>query len=209
MNNIKVNILGSNTFINIFKELEIFNLIDHVNKNVKNVIRVIFVDDFNSSELKKIISQKVPSIYLTKNTTLFKKNKFITSNFNVVLSLPIELISLIEIIKILFTKFVFFENSNIIINKNYLLDSNKKIIFKDNSSLKLTEKEINLILELNKNTGIGKDELLKKIWNYNKKSDIDSHAFETNLHRLRKKILKIFKDSNFILEKNSKYYLGS
>lgn len=208
MNNIKVNILGSNTFTNLFKELEIFNLIDHVNKNVKNVIRVIFVDDFNSSELKKIISQKVPSIYLTKNTTLFKKNKFITSNFDVVLSLPIELISLIEIIKILFTKFVFFENSNIIINKNYLLDSNKKIIFKDNSSLKLTEKEINLILELNKNTGIRKDELLKKIWNYNK-SDIDSHAFETNLHRLRKKILKIFKDSNFILEKNSKYYLGS
>jgi DNA-binding response OmpR family regulator len=208
MNNIKVNILGSNTFTNLFKELEIFNLIDHVNKNVKNVIRVIFVDDFNSSELKKIISQKVPSIYLTKNTSLFKKNKFITSNFDVVLSLPIELISLIEIIKILFTKFVFFENSNIIINKNYLLDSNKKIIFKDNSSLKLTEKEINLILELNKNTGIGKDELLKKIWNYNK-SDIDSHAFETNLHRLRKKILKIFKDSNFILEKNSKYYLGS
>jgi len=208
MNNIKVNILGSNTFTNLFKELEIFNLIDHVNKNVKNVIRVIFVDDFNSSELKKIISQKAPSIYLTKNTTLFKKNKFITSNFDVVLSLPIELISLIEIIKILFTKFVFFENSNIIINKNYLLDSNKKIIFKDNSSLKLTEKEINLILELNKNTGIGKDELLKKIWNYNK-SDIDSHAFETNLHRLRKKILKIFKDSNFILEKNSKYYLGS
>jgi DNA-binding response OmpR family regulator len=208
MNNIKVNILGSNTFTNLFKELEIFNLIDHVNKNVKNVIRVIFVDDFNSSELKKIISQKAPSIYLTKNTILFKKNKFITSNFDVVLSLPIELISLIEIIKILFTKFVFFENSNIIINKNYLLDSNKKIIFKDNSSLKLTEKEINLILELNKNTGIGKDELLKKIWNYNK-SDIDSHAFETNLHRLRKKILKIFKDSNFILEKNSKYYLGS
>jgi DNA-binding response OmpR family regulator len=208
MNNIKVNILGSNTFTNLFKELEIFNLIDHVNKNLKNVIRVIFVDDFNSSELKKIISQKVPSIYLTKNTTLFKKNKFITSNFDVVLSLPIELISLIEIIKILFTKFVFFENSNIIINKNYLLDSNKKIIFKDNSSLKLTEKEINLILELNKNTGLRKDELLKKIWNYNK-SDIDSHAFETNLHRLRKKILKIFKDSNFILEKNSKYYLGS
>ena len=103
MNNIKVNILGSNTFTNLFKELEIFNLIDHVNKNVKNVIRVIFVDDFNSSELKKIISQKVPSIYLTKNTSLFKKNKFITSNFDVVLSLPIELISLIEIIKILFT----------------------------------------------------------------------------------------------------------
>lgn len=208
MNNIKVNILGSDTFSNLLKELEIFNLTDPASKNIKNVIRIIFVDNYNSVELKKIISQQIPSIYLTKNTNLFKKKKLLTSNFEAILSLPIELISIIEIVKILFTKFIFFANSNITINKDYLLDANKKIIFKDNSSLKLTEKEINLILELNKNTGLRKDELLKKIWNYNK-SDIDSHAFETNLHRLRKKILKIFKDSNFILEKNSKYYLGS
>jgi len=208
MNNIKVNILGSNTFSNLIKELEIFNLIEHANKNIKNVIRIIFVDDYNSLELKKIISQNIPSIYLTKNLSLFKKNKLLTSNFQVVLSLPIELISLTEIVKILFTKFIFFTNSNININKDYLLDSNKKIIFKDSSSLKLTEKEINLVLELYKNGGVGKNELLKKIWNYNK-IDIDSHAFETNLHRLRKKVLKVFKDSNFILEKNSKYYLGN
>ena len=145
MNNIKVNILGSNTFTNLFKELEIFNSIEHTNKNIKNVIRIIFVDHFNSLELKKIISQKIPSIYLTKNLSLFKKNNLLISNFQVVLSLPIELISLIEIIKILFTKSIFLANSNININKDYLLDANKKIIFKDNLSLKLTEKEINLI----------------------------------------------------------------
>lgn len=206
MNNIKVNILGSDTFSNLLKELEIFNLTDPASKNIKNVIRIIFVDNYNSVELKKIISQQIPSIYLTKNTNLFKKKKLLTSNFEAILSLPIELISIIEIVKILFTKFIFFANSNITINKDYLLDANKKIIFKDNSILKLTEKEINLILELNKNSGVGKNELLRKIWNYNK-TDIDSHAFETNLHRLRKKIFKVFKDSNFILERNSKYYL--
>jgi DNA-binding response OmpR family regulator len=208
MNNIKVNILGSDTFSNLLKELEIFNLTDPASKNIKNVIRIIFVDNYNSVELKKIISQQIPSIYLTKNTNLFKKKKLLTSNFEAILSLPIELISIIEIVKILFTKFIFFANSNITINKDYLLDANKKIIFKDNSILKLTEKEINLILELNKNSGVGKNELLRKIWNYNK-TDIDSHAFETNLHRLRKKIFKVFKDSNFILERNSKYYLVS
>jgi DNA-binding response OmpR family regulator len=208
MNNIKVNILGSDTFSNLLKELEIFNLTDPASKNIKNVIRIIFVDNYNSVELKKIISQQIPSIYLTKNTNLFKKKKLLTSNFEAILSLPIELISIIEIVKILFTKFIFFANSNITINKDYLLDANKKIIFKDNSILKLTEKEINLILELNKNSGVGKNELLRKIWNYNK-TDIDSHAFETNLHRLRKKIFKVFKDSNFILESNSKYYLVS
>jgi DNA-binding response OmpR family regulator len=208
MNNIKVNIIGSDTFSNLLKELEIFNLTDPASKNIKNVIRIIFVDNYNSVELKKIISQQIPSIYLTKNTNLFKKKKLLTSNFEAILSLPIELISIIEIVKILFTKFIFFANSNITINKDYLLDANKKIIFKDNSILKLTEKEINLILELNKNSGVGKNELLRKIWNYNK-TDIDSHAFETNLHRLRKKIFKVFKDSNFILERNSKYYLVS
>ena len=208
MNNIKVNILGSDTFSNLLKELEIFNLTDPASKNIINVIRIIFVDNYNSVELKKIISQQIPSIYLTKNTNLFKKKKLLTSNFEAILSLPIELISIIEIVKILFTKFIFFANSNITINKDYLLDANKKIIFKDNSILKLTEKEINLILELNKNSGVGKNELLRKIWNYNK-TDIDSHAFETNLHRLRKKIFKVFKDSNFILERNSKYYLVS
>ena len=107
MNNIKVNILGSDTFSNLLKELEIFNLTDPASKNIKNVIRIIFVDNYNSVELKKIISQQIPSIYLTKNTNLFKKKKLLTSNFEAILSLPIELISIIEIVKILFTKFIF------------------------------------------------------------------------------------------------------
>ena len=37
--------------------------------------------------------------------------------------------------------------------------------------------------------------------------DLESHAFETHLHRLRKKINNIFKDNKFVVEKNSKYYL--
>ncbi len=72
-------------------------------------------------------------------------------------------------------------------------------------NVKLTEKELDLILTLNKNNGLNKSFLLKNIWNYN--SDLDSHAFETHLHRLRKKMNNVFKDKNFIIEKNSLYYL--
>jgi hypothetical protein len=32
-------------------------------------------------------------------------------------------------------------------------------------------------------------------------SDLESHAFETHLHRLRKKINKFFKDKEFIVRK--------
>ena len=71
---------------------------------------------------------------------------------------------------------------------------------------KLTEKELELILTLNNNNGLEKSFLLKNIWN--RSSDLESHAFETHLHRLRKKIDKFFKDKKFILEKNSLYYLS-
>ena len=59
---------------------------------------------------------------------------------------------------------------------------------------------------LNKNNGLKKSFLLESIWN--RSSDLDSHAFETHLHRLRKKINKFFKDAKFITEKNSLYYLS-
>ena len=71
---------------------------------------------------------------------------------------------------------------------------------------KLTEKELELILTLNNGNGLQKSFLLKNIWN--RSSDLESHAFETHLHRLRKKIDKFFKDKKFIIEKNSLYYLS-
>ena len=76
---------------------------------------------------------------------------------------------------------------------------------KNSVQTKLTEKELELILTLNNNNGLDKSFLLKNIWN--RSSDLESHAFETHLHRLRKKINKFFKDKEFILEKESLYYL--
>jgi DNA-binding response OmpR family regulator len=98
------------------------------------------------------------------------------------------------------------KQSKIIVGK-YEIDSNQKIILKNGVKIKLTEKEMQLILALHNKNGIQKNILLKKIWNYN--SDLESHTFETNLHRLRKKIERNFKDSKFIIEKNSLYYLNN
>jgi DNA-binding response OmpR family regulator len=77
---------------------------------------------------------------------------------------------------------------------------------KNGANTKLTEKELELILTLNNNNGLEKSFLLKNIWN--RSSDLESHAFESHLHRLRKKIHKFFKDKKFIIEKNSLYYLS-
>jgi DNA-binding response OmpR family regulator len=107
-------------------------------------------------------------------------------------------------LNILIIKYNFFKKSKVVINQ-YEIDSNQRVIIKNKIKAKLTEKELELILILNKNNGLEKSFLLKNIWN--RSSDLDSHAFETHLHRLRKKINRIFKDDQFIIEKNSLYYL--
>ena len=103
------------------------------------------------------------------------------------------------------TKYNFFKKSKIEFN-GYEIDSNQRIIKKNSIKSKLTEKELELILTLKNSNGLDKSFLLKKIWN--RSSDLESHAFETHLHRLRKKINKFFKDNKFIIEKNSQYYLS-
>ena len=113
--------------------------------------------------------------------------------------------SFIEIINILIIKYNFFKKSRIIIN-DYIIDSNQRVIMKNSIKTKITEKELKLILALNKKNGLKKSFLLKSIWNYN--LDLESHAFETHLYRLRKKMYKFFKDKNFLIERNSLYYLS-
>ena len=120
------------------------------------------------------------------------------------LELPIEILSFKEILNILITKYTFFKKSKIII-KGYEIDSNDRSITRQKVKAKLTEKELELILALNNNNGLNKSYLLKSIWKHS--LDLETHAFETHLHRLRKKINKYFKDKNFIIEKNSLYYL--
>jgi DNA-binding response OmpR family regulator len=120
------------------------------------------------------------------------------------LELPIEILSFKELLSILITKYNFFKKSKIIIN-DYEIDSNERSITKNKIKVKLTEKELDLILALNNNNGLNKSFLLRTIWKHS--LVLDTHAFETHLHRLRKKINKHFKDENFIIEKDSSYYL--
>ena len=208
MNNIDLNILGSNTFSNLLKELEFINILNFkkfVFDNKKNlIVKVLFPENLKVNDVKEYLSENNPIILFLNNKDYLKKNNFILLNFHVVLQLPIEIFSFREILNILLTKYNFFQKSRIIIN-NYEIDSNQRTIKKNNIIVKLTEKELELILTLNNNNGLDKSFLLKDVWKHS--LDLDTHVFETHLHRLRKKIYNTFKDKNFITEKNSLYYL--
>ena len=209
MNNIHLHIIGSKCFYDLLNELN-FNYSISFDKNLKYndkdfLVRIVFVENLQLLEIKKLILVNIPTIFLLNNKDFLKKNKLTLLDFHISLFTPIEILSFKEILNILLTKYHFFKKSKIIIN-DYEIDSNQRIITKSKIKVKLTEKELELILVLNKNNGLEKSFLLKNIWN--RSSDLESHAFETHLHRLRKKINKFFKDSKFIIEKNSLYYLS-
>ena len=209
MNNIHLHIIGSKFFPALLNELDLnYTISSDINLkyNHKDLfIRIVFVEKLKLIEIKKYFNENVPTIFLLNNKDFLSKNKLRLLEFHVSLFIPIEILSFREILNILMTKYNFFKKSKIIIN-GYEIDSNQRIIIKNGIKTKLTEKELELILALNQNKGLEKSFLINNVWK--RSSDLESHAFETHLHRLRKKINKFFKDKEFIVEKNSLYYLS-
>ena len=209
MNNIHLSILGSNPFSSILNELDFNNILEfssQLNHNNKKILfNILFTENLKIKDVKNYLLQNKPTILFVYHRDYIKKNNLNLLDFHVVLELPIEILSFKEILNILITKYNFFKKSKIII-KDYAIDSNERSITKQKIKAKLTEKELELILALNNNNGLNKSFLLKSIWKHS--LDLDTHAFETHLHRLRKKIYKYFKDDDFIIEKNSLYYLN-
>jgi DNA-binding response OmpR family regulator len=208
MNNIHLSIVGSTQFSNVLNELEFNNILNSNSisnsNNKKILVKILFVENIKIKEVKNYLLNNEPIILFLNHKDYVKKNNLKLLDFHLSLELPIEILSFKEIINILITKYNFFKKSKIIIN-NYEIDSNERSITKQKVKVKLTEKELELILVLNNNNGLNKSYLLKSIWKHS--LDLETHAFETHLHRLRKKINKYFNDKNFIVERNSQYFL--
>ena len=215
MNNINLEIIGSEVFFNLLDELKIENLycssISKTSKKIKkeqqqNNVRIIFTDQLNVINVKKYLNENVPTVLFLNNKDYLPKNNINLKNFHISLLAPIEILLFKEILSILISKYNFLAQSKQTVGL-YEIDSNQKIIMKNKTKGKLTEKEVQLILLLNRyrDIGIKKEDLLNKIWGH--RVNLETHAFETHLHRLRKKIVKYFKDREFIIEKDSLYFI--
>ena len=197
--NINIACFCNKNFTNALKELKTFfgfNLIlseslkEFKNENINAVI-------FDNENSKKILSLNInkPKIYVQE------KNKInLEKKPEVIIKLPLNILQFNQEVINVCKKFEF-KNNSLISIKNYILDKNERILKKNNTSLKITEKEIDFIEILNSSTKpLSRDFILKNIWNYS--TDTDTHTVETHIYRLRQKIKDKFKDSNFI--KNSK-----
>ncbi len=97
-------------------------------------------------------------------------------------------------IEFLKTKFV--DQSEVLV-KNYLLDLNSKEINFKKKKIKLTEKEVKIIMYLFKAPNpVPIEELQNNVWSY--QSDLETHTVETHIYRLRKKFSNVFNENDFV-----------
>ena len=186
--------INFNSLYEIFEEIKenlSFDIIKH-----ENEASFIMDKDFD----------KKNSLVITKfNNKLNVAKKLDDGNIINIQDYPIVTTKLIELINIQLIKLRFNYRSKVNI-KDYELNLNSKIFSKGNIILKLTEKEIEIILYLIKNTKKNSVlDLQQNIWGY--AANMETHTVETHVYRLRKKISDKFNEDSFILSHPDGYYI--
>lgn len=190
-----------NIFIINFDSL--YEILDEIKDNLSfDIVKFKNIEDFlntvNSNPNNLLIALKL------NEKSLLNKG---VNNKNILCfdDLPLSINKVIEFINIKLIKLRFNHQSKINI-KQYELNINSKFLSKGLSNLKLTEKEMEIILYLNDSKK--KHDVLdlqKNIWEYS--AEMETHTVETHIYRLRKKINDKFNDENFILSNKNGYFI--
>ena len=192
--------LNQNIFI--FSSKPLYDILIEV-KNLFNFnILLIDKENFNPKDHTDYRNY----IFLRKDINDFRNTIDINTSKNIVLEdLPITINKLIEKINILILKNSYQLQSKKII-KEYIINLNDRTISNNKKKIKLTEKELNLILFLElKKDPQNIQNLQNEIWGY--KDELETHTVETHIYRLRKKIEKEFNDQKFIHTNKKGYFL--
>ena len=183
----------------IFNLPVIFDVLNEIQDNFN--FKIVKVN--NKSELQKLNGNIFEnSIILTdvKNEFNDINNKLVLNDF------PIKIKNIIEIINVKLLKLKYNNQSEVIV-KNYKINLNSREISMQRKKIKLTEKEVEIILFLNssyKERTV--DDLKKEVWNY--KDGLDTHTVETHIYRLRKKIKENFGFNKLIISTKKGYKIG-
>ena len=177
--------------------------------NLKGLYNVLLeLKDFFKFEL--FYQEKeadLPQQNMGKNYLVISNKKILSNidNKNIIIlgEIPIKILDLIEKININLLKIKYSYQSNFQI-KEYKLDLNSRVISFEKKDLRLTEREIEIILFLNsKDKPQSIDVLQREVWGYSE--NLETHTVETHVYRLRKKINETFYDSNFLVSSKDGY----
>ena len=206
----KLLVFGTSNFNNSLNEIkEYFNFsLMFYDKNTFSELPVtafnfLLVDAevCNEIDILHVINKiKNKPLLLLKNSNHTSANKLTCDEISI---LPMSLVDISNKVTNLIITKNFNLNSSVAI-KEYVIDKNERKLKKENLSLTITEREIELIeLLFNEKKPLSKKIILKRVWKY--ADDADTHTIETHIYRLRKKILSKFKDENFLINTKAGY----
>ena len=212
MDKLTILFFGNQIFLEIINEIKLFSkfklkFYDNLDLCIKDAANheqlvIFFATKVNKECCKKIENNSFPLIVITKSSI---SQNILSGDFVELLNIPFNVLDLEKKIVSLVSRYKF-RKSSLINLCGYTMDKNERKIKKNNLVLQLTEKEINfLILFSQNNQPLSRNFILKKVWKYSLKSD--THTVETHIHRLRKKFLEKFNDSNFIKNNDKGYYI--
>ena len=166
------------------------------------------IDNYLNFKLINVDKNKLDQRNLfNMDNFLIVSNKKIkdVDNDIVIDQLPIELSKLVENININFLKKKYNQQSDIYLGP-YKLNLNSRKIFNEDKFLNLTEREANIVFFLkNSKKPVNISKLQTEVWGHNSK--LETHTVETHIYRLRKKIMNVFKDNDFIKSSKSGYII--
>ena len=187
MVNQKLYIINLSNFYDIISELK-----EHIDYELfKFDNKEIFFDKYKGESIS------------TENSILVvheKEYNFFVKNINedqiIKFKPPVNIFTFIENLNVKFIQKKYQDQSNVNV-KDFFLDINSRELKKDKLSLKLTERETDMILYLNNSKKpVNVETLEKEIWLHS--SDLETHTVETHIYRLRKKIKAEFGNDDLI-----------
>ena len=186
----------SKTQVSILNLKALYNILFEIRENFKFEI----LNFENETDLIKSNNAN-NSLVIVKNK--FSNDSIDPKNIIILDEIPIKIIHLIDKINTCLLKQKYSLQSNFNIKK-YKLDLNTRMISNNDKDLKLTEREIEIILFLNNQNKPQKIETLQKeVWGYS--ANLETHTVETHIYRLRKKINEKFNDENFLVSLKDGY----
>ena len=180
-----------------------FKVLYNIIYEIKNFFNFDLFDFENEKDLLNEQKKREDRNFIVLTTENFDNNLIDKKQIIKIENYPFNLFSLVEKINsnLLMQQYDFQSNINI---KEYTLNINSRVFSSKNNMLKLTEREIEILLFLKKQKDpININVLQKEVWGY--AEDSETHTVETHVYRLRKKIKETFSDEKFILNNENGY----
>ena len=184
-----------------------FNLIIYQNQYLFEILKEIKLDSqYQITYVENNIDEIILNIKKENKEFLVISNKIqkkFEKKYMLLITKPLKILDLIEKISLSFLKNKYSTTSHISVGK-YIIDLNSRKISLNGVDLKLTEKEIELIMYLYQHKLEKKSsDIRKDVWGHSE--NVETHTVETHIYRLRKKIIDKFRDNNFIIYDKNGY----